>query len=131
MSSFVGTSVRSLAPLPVERGSRGASGRRLALSSRVYLPAFSIAAVAVVLVGIGFANRWGGSDFSGSMTDLRTVVAGPITLVIIGVFLVVERLRPAQRRPIFAPRLPSGPHLHGVERDARRSPRHCLNAVVR
>jgi sterol desaturase/sphingolipid hydroxylase (fatty acid hydroxylase superfamily) len=58
--------------------------------------------VAVVLVGIGFANRWGGSDFSGSMTDLRTVVAGPITLVIIGVFLVVERLRPAQRRPIFA-----------------------------
>ena len=102
MSSFVGTSVRSLAPVPVERRSRGASGRKLALSSRVYLPAFSIAAVAVVLVGVGFANRWGHADFSGSMTDLRTVVAGPVTLVIIGVFLIVERLRPAQRRPIFA-----------------------------
>lgn len=102
MSSFVGTSVRSLAPAPVERRSRGANGHRLALSSRVYLPACSIAAVAVVLVGIGLANRWGGADFSGSMASLRAVVAGPITLVIIGVFLIVERLRPAQRRPIFA-----------------------------
>jgi len=36
------------------------------------------------------------------MTSLRVVVAGPITLVIVGVFLIVERLRPAQRRPIFA-----------------------------
>jgi len=30
------------------------------------------------------------------------VVIGPTTLAIIGVFLVVERLRPAQRRPLFA-----------------------------
>ncbi|MGH8995081.1 MAG: sterol desaturase family protein [Acidimicrobiales bacterium] len=36
------------------------------------------------------------------MTSLRVVVAGPVTLAIIGAFLVVERLRPAQRRPIFA-----------------------------
>jgi sterol desaturase/sphingolipid hydroxylase (fatty acid hydroxylase superfamily) len=78
------------------------NGRRFALSSRVYLPACSIAAVAAVLVGIGLSNRWGGEDFRGSMTSLRVVVAGPITLVIIGVLLVVERLRPAQRRPLFA-----------------------------
>jgi sterol desaturase/sphingolipid hydroxylase (fatty acid hydroxylase superfamily) len=102
MSSFVGTSVRPLAPELAERRIRGANGRRLALSSRVYLPALSIAGLAVVLVGIGLANRWGGANFSGSMTSLRAVVAGPITLVIIGVLLIVERLRPAQRRPIFA-----------------------------
>jgi len=36
------------------------------------------------------------------MTSLRVVVAGPITLVIVAVFLVVERLRPAQRRPLIA-----------------------------
>ena len=36
------------------------------------------------------------------MTGLRVVVVGPITLVIIGVFLVAERMRPAQRRPLFA-----------------------------
>jgi sterol desaturase/sphingolipid hydroxylase (fatty acid hydroxylase superfamily) len=53
-------------------------------------------------VGIGWTNRWGGADFSGSMTSLRVVVVGPLTLAIIGVFLVVERVRPAQRRPIFA-----------------------------
>src|ERR1700761_1539517 len=79
-------------------------GRRAhnAVSSRVYLPACSIAAIAVVLVGIGLVNRWGGADFAESMRSLRVVVVGPLTLVIIGIFLLVERLRPAQRRPIFA-----------------------------
>jgi sterol desaturase/sphingolipid hydroxylase (fatty acid hydroxylase superfamily) len=75
---------------------------RLGLASRVYLPACSIAAVAVVLVGIGVATRWGGADFVGSMSSLRVIVIGPLTLAIIGLFLVVERLRPAQLRPIFA-----------------------------
>jgi sterol desaturase/sphingolipid hydroxylase (fatty acid hydroxylase superfamily) len=36
------------------------------------------------------------------MTNLRVVVVGPATLVVLGVFLVVERLRPAQRRPLIA-----------------------------
>ena len=71
--------------------------RRVSISRRV-----SIAAVAAVLVGIGWSNRWGGADFAGSMTSLRVVVVGPLTLAIIGVFLVVERVRPAQRRPLFA-----------------------------
>jgi sterol desaturase/sphingolipid hydroxylase (fatty acid hydroxylase superfamily) len=53
-------------------------------------------------VGIGWSNGWGGADFAGSMTSLRVVVVGPLTLAIIAVFLVVERVRPAQRRPIFA-----------------------------
>jgi sterol desaturase/sphingolipid hydroxylase (fatty acid hydroxylase superfamily) len=36
------------------------------------------------------------------MTSLRVVVVGPLTLAILGVLLVVERLHPAQRRPLFA-----------------------------
>jgi len=36
------------------------------------------------------------------MTGLRVVVVGPVTLVVLGVLLVAERLHPAQRRPIFA-----------------------------
>jgi sterol desaturase/sphingolipid hydroxylase (fatty acid hydroxylase superfamily) len=81
---------------------RGVGGRRHALSSYVYLPACSIAAVAVALVAIGWASHWGGENFTGSMSGLRVVLIGPLTLVALGVFLVVERLRPAQRRPMFA-----------------------------
>jgi sterol desaturase/sphingolipid hydroxylase (fatty acid hydroxylase superfamily) len=36
------------------------------------------------------------------MTSLRVVIVGPITLVILGVCLVAERMHPAQRRPFFA-----------------------------
>jgi sterol desaturase/sphingolipid hydroxylase (fatty acid hydroxylase superfamily) len=36
------------------------------------------------------------------MASLRVVVVGPLTLAIIGALLVVERLRPAQRRLLFA-----------------------------
>src|SRR5580700_5610614 len=87
---------------PAEPNGRTAKGALVALSSRVYLPACSIAALAAVLVGIGWSNRWGGADFIGAMTSLRVVVVGPLTLAIIGLFLIVERLRPAQRRPLFA-----------------------------
>ena len=58
--------------------------------------------MAAVLIAIGWANGWGGADFAGSMSALRVVVIGPITLAIIGVLLIVERVRPAQRRPLFA-----------------------------
>ncbi len=84
------------------RRGRGASRRQVALSSRVYLPAAGIAAVAVALVGIGWASHWGGERFGGSLTSLRLVLVGPLTLGIIGVFLVVERIWPAQQRPLFA-----------------------------
>ena len=82
--------------------SSGKDESRSQLSSRVYLPAFSIAAVATVLVAIGWASRWGGSNFAASMTGLRVVLVGPVTIAILAAFLVVERLHPAQRRPIFA-----------------------------
>jgi len=102
MSSVLDSPSRSFVPGRVGRRSRGASGSRVALSSRVYLPACSIVAVAAVLVGIGWANHWGGADFAASMTNLRVILVGPLTLAIIGVFLIVERLHPAQRRPLFA-----------------------------
>jgi sterol desaturase/sphingolipid hydroxylase (fatty acid hydroxylase superfamily) len=56
----------------------------------------------VVLVGAGWALDWGGARFLDSADALRVVAAGPVALAIIGVFLVVERLRPAQRRPLVA-----------------------------
>jgi sterol desaturase/sphingolipid hydroxylase (fatty acid hydroxylase superfamily) len=102
MSSVAVAPARPLGPEPVDQEPRGASRPRIALSSRVYLPACSVAALAVVLVGIGWASRWGGANFTGSMTNLRVIVSGPLTLAIVTVFLVVERVRPAQRRPMFA-----------------------------
>jgi sterol desaturase/sphingolipid hydroxylase (fatty acid hydroxylase superfamily) len=92
------------APVRVATERERGNARRLsaALASRVYLPACMIAAVAILLIGIGWASDWGGKDFAGSVVSLRAIVAGPITLAIIGVFLVVERVRPAQRRPLVA-----------------------------
>jgi sterol desaturase/sphingolipid hydroxylase (fatty acid hydroxylase superfamily) len=86
----------------VERGDRVARRLRSAVSSRVYVPACVIGVAAGVLLWVGWAAGWGGSDFAGSVVSLRAVVAGPATLAIIGVFLVVERTWPAQSRPIFA-----------------------------
>jgi sterol desaturase/sphingolipid hydroxylase (fatty acid hydroxylase superfamily) len=102
MSSVLDAPYRQLVLARVGRRSREARRSRLRLSSRVYLPACSIVAVAAVLVGIGWANHWGGADLADSMTNLRVIVVGPLTLVIIGAFLIVERLHPAQRRPLFA-----------------------------
>ena len=53
-------------------------------------------------MAIGWADHWGGSAFGGSLTMLRLVLIGPLTLVILGVLMVVERIWPAQRRPLFA-----------------------------
>jgi sterol desaturase/sphingolipid hydroxylase (fatty acid hydroxylase superfamily) len=85
-----------------ERADRWADEARAAVSARVYLPACAIAVVAAVLIGFGWANHWGGNDFSAAMNSLRIEVAGPTAIVILGVLLVVERLRPAQRRSMFA-----------------------------
>jgi sterol desaturase/sphingolipid hydroxylase (fatty acid hydroxylase superfamily) len=75
---------------------------RRALSSRLYWPALSIVAIAVVFIAIGMASHWGGVSFAASITNQRVIVVGPATILILGVFLVVERLRPAQRRTFFA-----------------------------
>lgn len=102
MSSFVESPTQSALPDAVARTLQGARRVRRTVSSRVYLPALSIVAVAVALIAMGWASRWGGTSFSASITNLRVVVIGPATLALLGVFLVVERLRPAQRRPVFA-----------------------------
>ena len=102
MSTVVVAPARPRAPGFTERGGREAHRLRSALSARVYLPACLIAAAAVILIAVGWSTGWGGADFAGSTAVLGAVVAGPATLAIIGVFLVVERLWPAQRRSPFA-----------------------------
>ena len=104
MSSVVVAPARAgaRAPRAVEHAAREVSRPRSALLSRVYLPACLIAAGAVILIGVGWATGWGGARFADSATSLRAVVAGPFTLAIVGVFLVVERVWPAQARPLVA-----------------------------
>ncbi len=78
------------------------TGGALRLSTRVDLPALSIAAIAAALLGIGWLKGFFGAGFSAYMSTLRVILIGPISLAIIGLFLVVEGLRPAQRRPLIA-----------------------------
>jgi sterol desaturase/sphingolipid hydroxylase (fatty acid hydroxylase superfamily) len=89
---------------PVHLHSRRRAGRGpgVARRSRVDVAALSIAAVAAILIGIGWAAGFVGAGFDASTSTLRVIVIGPISLAVIGVFLVVERLRPAQRRPLIA-----------------------------
>jgi hypothetical protein len=75
---------------------------RTVVASHVYVPALLVAFAAGLVVWVGWVTDWGGADFGGSVVSLRSVVAGPATLAIIGVFLVVERTWPAQSRPLFA-----------------------------
>jgi sterol desaturase/sphingolipid hydroxylase (fatty acid hydroxylase superfamily) len=102
MSTEVVGPVRPSALGIAERGDRAARRVRRAVSSRVYVPACLIALAAVALIAIGWASDWSGADFGGSAVALRAVVAGPATLAIIAVFLVVERTWPAQERSMFA-----------------------------
>ena len=69
---------------------------------RIYLPAVAIVAAAFTLIAVGWSSHWGGASFAASMTDQRVVVVGPLTLGILAVILVVERVRPAQIRPLVA-----------------------------
>ena len=69
---------------------------------RVYLPAVTIVAAAFALIAVGWSSQWGGASFADSMVDQRVVVIGPLTLGILAVILVVERLRPAQIRSLVA-----------------------------
>jgi sterol desaturase/sphingolipid hydroxylase (fatty acid hydroxylase superfamily) len=102
MSTVLITPQTSPAVSTIQRGSAEAGRRPTALSSRVYLPALGVAAVAALLVGVGWSHDWGGAQFTGSLTSLRVVLVGPLSLAIIGVLLVVERVWPAQQRSLFA-----------------------------
>ena len=86
----------------VEQSERGRNRRRVAVSSRVYVPAFLIAGIAVALVVIGWSRGFGGARLAPSISNLRVIAIGPISLAAIGVFLVAERVRPAQRRALIA-----------------------------
>jgi sterol desaturase/sphingolipid hydroxylase (fatty acid hydroxylase superfamily) len=87
-------------PRPAARGAARTAWRRL--SSVVYLPALLVPAVAVLLVGVGWATDWGGAAFAGSMKDLRSEAIGPLASALVVLFLVAERVRPAQARPLVA-----------------------------
>ena len=85
------------------RGSRRLLDRaRSVLGTRVYLPACLWVAGAAVLIGFGWETNWGGVNYVGSVSVLRVIVLGPLTLAIIGPILILERVRPAQRRPLVA-----------------------------
>jgi sterol desaturase/sphingolipid hydroxylase (fatty acid hydroxylase superfamily) len=90
------------APGILERWVRAARRLGVAVASRVYLPAVAIAGVALALIGVGVATQWGGRDFTASVTTMQLVIAGPVSLAVLGVTLVVERVRPAQPRPLVA-----------------------------
>jgi len=75
---------------------------RSAVSARVYLPACAVVALAGALIGVGWTLGWGSASFGGSLSALRLVVVGPLSVAILAVILVAERLRPAQRRPFVA-----------------------------
>jgi sterol desaturase/sphingolipid hydroxylase (fatty acid hydroxylase superfamily) len=81
-----------------------AAGRKVwnTTSSLIYLPALLVPALALLLVGAGWATGWGGADFAGSLTSLRVVTIGPLAAAMIALFLVAERVRPAQQRPLVA-----------------------------
>ena len=88
-------------PRVAQRTNPGA-GVGAAISSRVYLPALFVPTLALVLVGIGWSSGWGGAGFAGSLTSLRVVVIGPLALSVLGLIVVVERIWPAQQRPLIA-----------------------------
>jgi len=90
--------------LSSQRAPRKARGAGLAarVSSRVYVPAVLIGLLAVALATIGWASHFGGASYASSTSALRVVLVGPVTLAVLGVFLVAERIRPAQQRPLVA-----------------------------
>jgi len=69
---------------------------------RLYLAALAIPVAAVALIAVGWSSHWGGVSFAAAMADQRVVVVGPMTLAVLAVILVVERVRPAQVRPLIA-----------------------------
>ena len=102
MSSLLLAPSRPTETEQIEEAVPGEDGSQVRLRPRVYLPAFSIAGLAIVLITLGWSEGWGGENFIGSVTLLRVVLVGPLALAILGCFMVVERIWPAQQRPLFA-----------------------------
>jgi len=75
---------------------------RRPITARLYLPAFSVVAAALAVLALGWWIGFGGADPALAVSDLRLVIAGPLSLAFLAAFAVAERLRPAQRRPLVA-----------------------------
>jgi sterol desaturase/sphingolipid hydroxylase (fatty acid hydroxylase superfamily) len=114
-------SVQSTAVPRAARSTKVVRALGRAVTARVYLPACGIAVLAAALIGIGWFTGWGDASFSGSLQALHIVVVGPASLVILGVILVLERLRPAQRRPLVA---------RGHRQDVLYTVLHCTLGVL-
>ena len=128
--TVVAAPVCAPSPTRVEQKSRGANGRRLAVSSRVYLPACSMAALAAALVGIGWSSRFGGTGFAAYMSSVRVIVIGPISLAD---YRGVSRCgagAASTTATAVRPWSPSGPPLYGLHRDARHSTRRGAYPLV-
>ncbi len=72
------------------------------ITSRVYLAPCFIVLAAVVLVVIGWISHWGGASFATTFTTLRVVAVGPATLLMVALFMIAERIWPAQKRSPIA-----------------------------
>lgn len=75
---------------------------RRVVRAHVYVPACAVVATGAGLIAIGWISHWGGASFTETLTSLRVVVIGPITLLVIAGLMVAERLWPAQQRSPFA-----------------------------
>jgi sterol desaturase/sphingolipid hydroxylase (fatty acid hydroxylase superfamily) len=93
---------RAVSPAPAQDTGRRQGRRPVCLSSRLYLPACSIAAIAVVLGGLGWWTDFGGGDLGTRVASLRGIALGPVSALIIALIMVTERVRPAQIRPLVA-----------------------------
>jgi sterol desaturase/sphingolipid hydroxylase (fatty acid hydroxylase superfamily) len=66
------------------------------------MPACVLVGLGVALIAVGWALGWGGASFGASVHALRLVELGPASLAALAAILVVERVRPAQRRALVA-----------------------------
>jgi sterol desaturase/sphingolipid hydroxylase (fatty acid hydroxylase superfamily) len=85
------------APTLAERWRRRAVALLAFTRVRLYVPACLITVSAAILIGLGWANRWGGESLGGTMASLRVVLIGPATLAVLAALLIAERIWPAQR----------------------------------
>jgi sterol desaturase/sphingolipid hydroxylase (fatty acid hydroxylase superfamily) len=72
------------------------------MATRAYLPACVVAALGAALACVGWWSESGHRGVSQETASVRLVVFGPVSVAVIVVLLVAERVRPAQRRPFVA-----------------------------
>lgn len=88
--------------MPPAGAARANGGPTRPFATRLYLPAFAIVATALAILALGWWIGFGGADPAVAVSDLRLVLAGPLSIALLATFAVAERVRPAQRRPLIA-----------------------------